>query len=536
MRAKIRWTTWTWLLLASPALAGVWGARDQYLSRLSSGVELDPEMLDRFGEALAVGDFDSDGHADIAVGVPGAVINGDVDAGSVHVLYGSANGFRTDNDDVFDGDSAGIAGDAEPDDRFGSVLAAGDFDGDGFDDLAIGAPAEAIGSASHAGAFWILYGTAGGLTTSGSDDFNQDSTGVPTGAHANEEFGAALAAGDFDHDGYDDLAVSAPSEDRPDCAGGPPEGLVFVFWGASGGLSSTGIQWLDTGVLEGGLLCGTEFGKALAAGDFDNDDYEDLAIADPKLADWDGSIFVSEAGAVYVVAGSASGLDPGDYERWSQEASGVPGGAEPFDHMGEALGIGNFDGNSRADLAIGLPFNGDGVGDVGDPGAVVTLHGSSSLLTASGALFLEQGASGLPDLVETNDRFGNALASGDFDGDGYGDLAIGAAEENFGAGTNAGIVMVVPGSPAGLVRAAAQLISQDFPGVKEDTDTDDEFGRALAVGDVDGDGLDDLVVGLPGQTIGLDSAAGAIHLLFGALFAADFEDGAGTSEWSTVSP
>ena len=80
--------------------------------------------------------------------------------------------------------------------------------------------------------------------------------------------------------------------------------------------------------------------------------------------------------------------------------------------MGEALGIGNFDGNSRADLAIGLPFNGDGVGDVGDPGAVVTLHGSSSLLTASGALFLEQGASGLPDLVETNDRFGNALASG----------------------------------------------------------------------------------------------------------------------------
>ena len=161
---------------------------------------------------------------------------------------------------------------------------------------------------------------------------------------------------------------------------------------------------------------------------------------------------------------------------------------------------------------------------------------ASRLLTASGALFLEQGASGLPDLVETNDRFGNALASGDFDGDGYGDLAIGAAEENFGAGTNAGIVMVVPGSPAGLVRAAAQLISQDFPGVEEDTDTDDEFGRALAVGDVDGDGLDDLVVGLPGQTIGLDSAAGAIHLLFGALFAADFEDGAGTSEWSTVSP
>ena len=74
----------------------------------------------------------------------------------------------------------------------------------------------------------------------------------------------------------------------------------------------------------------------------------------------------------------------------------MPGGAEPLDHMGEALGIGNFDGNSRADLAIGLPFNGDGVGDVGDPGAVVTLHGSSSLLTASGALFSSKGPRACP--------------------------------------------------------------------------------------------------------------------------------------------
>ncbi len=156
----------------------------------------------------------------------------------------------------------------------------------------------------------------------------------------------------------------------------------------------------------------------------------------------------------------------------------MPGGAEPGDHLGEALTVGNFNGDSRADLAIGLPFNGDGNGDVGDQGGIIVLYGSSSLLASSGAVFIGQGSGGIPDAQELEDRFGSALASADFDGDGYGDLAIGAAEEDF-SGTDAGVVIVSPGSPSGLLQSSTQLLSQDFPGVFEDTDSGDELGRVL---------------------------------------------------------
>jgi len=521
------------LLCVTPAFAGLWGARDQYLTRLTSGVELDPETLDRFGETLALGDFNADGFADVAVGVPGAVVGGDLDAGSVHVFYGSANGFRTDNDEVFDQDIAGIAGDAEPGDQFGSALATGDFDGDGYADLAIGAAGEDIGSVVDAGAIWILYGSAGGgLSATGSDDFNESSPGVPQSTDTEDRMGHALAGGDFDGDGFDDLAVGIPGKDHPNCAGGPDDGEIVVFPGSAGGVTTAGLQSVQAGNV---VHCGAVIGESLAAADFDDDGYEDLAYGVPTYMDGGGG-GTPESGAIYVVAGSAAGLDNAVWEIWSQESAGVPGTAEDLDHMGEALAIGNFDGNSRADLAIGLPFNGDGVGDVGDPGGALTLFGSSSLLTSTGANWIEQGSAGVPDTRETNDRFGNALASGDFDGDGYGDLAIAAAEEDYSGSADAGIVIVLEGSPAGLVEATAQRLSQDLPGAFEDTDPGDEFGRSLAAGDVDGDGVDDLVVGVPGQTIGVDADAGAIHLFRGALFAADFEDGAGLTEWSAASP
>lgn len=109
-------------------------------------------------------------------------------------------------------DSPGVPDSAEADDAFGHALVAGDFDGDGYEDLAIGAMGEGFGSAPRAGAVTVLFGSDSGLTASGSQQWHQDSPGVPGGSEPDDNFGEAVAAGDFNRDGCSDLAVGVPGE------------------------------------------------------------------------------------------------------------------------------------------------------------------------------------------------------------------------------------------------------------------------------------------------------------------------------------
>jgi hypothetical protein len=137
----------------------------------------------------------------------------------VNVLYGGGGGLSGAGSQVF----TQVDGTVESGDRFGSALAAGDFDGDGFGDLAAGAPFEDVGTLDAAGAVSVLYGSAGGLTTSGGQLFTQ--------------VGGADEAGDLNDDGLAELAAAAPSED----VGTIPEaGAVSVLPGSGGGLTSAG--------------------------------------------------------------------------------------------------------------------------------------------------------------------------------------------------------------------------------------------------------------------------------------------------------
>jgi Oxidoreductase family, NAD-binding Rossmann fold/FG-GAP repeat len=136
-------------------------------------------------------DFNQDGFADLAVDTPFEAVGGLANAGAVTVLYGTAGGLSGTGSQLF----TQVGGAVEAGDFFGDAMATGDFNDDGFADLAAGAPGEAVGSLSGAGAVTILYGSAGGLTATGGRLFTQDSPGVPDASEAYDGFGFALTSG-----------------------------------------------------------------------------------------------------------------------------------------------------------------------------------------------------------------------------------------------------------------------------------------------------------------------------------------------------
>ncbi len=482
----------------------------------------------RFGHALAIADFDGDGFADVAVGVPGQSDS----SGQVDVMYGSASGLTgSGQDQRWTQDSSGLTSSPEYPDQFGWSLAAGDFNGDGFADLAIGAPFESVGNNAieNAGAVQVLYGSANGLTAVGNQVLIQGNGGLAGTAEDGDTFGRALAAGDFNGDGRDDLAVGVPLEN---VNGVVNAGAVQIIYGSAGGLAANAgpgnhILFQGLGALKGDLETDDWFGQELAAGDFNGDGRADLAVGVP----FDSVGGVENAGAVQVLYGSPGGLGATDH--FITQSGFLPGGEdiigamEEYDEFGRALAVGDFNDDGRDDLAIGVPSESDEAIDVELNGAVHILYGSAAGLSAAGNQFITQsgiqpGGANIIGLPEYSDFFGGSLAAGDFDGDGRVDLAIGAPIEGLATGPveGAGAVHILYGTFNGLAAGGNQLFHQDTDSIGETAEEGDHFGSVLAAGDLNGDGTADLVVGVPGERLDDDKAdpavdAGVIQSIYG---------------------
>jgi|CXWL01.1.fsa_nt_gi hypothetical protein len=487
---------------------------------------------------------------------------------------------------------AGIDSPLEGGARLGAALATGDFDCDGFEDLAIGIPDLDFEIVLEAGGLLVLYGSPAGLVTTGSQFFDQVTPDLPEAPGTEDRFATALASGDFDGDGCADLAVGTPLEDIG--AGDDAlvdAGMVTVLSGAPGGLVSGFAITQDTASIEGVAESGDHFGAALVAEDFDADGFDDLAVGVPGEV-----IFaVAGAGAVNVLFGSNSNLTGArDVVFFRGGEGGLPGSPEDGERLGFALAAGNLTVFAGRELAIGCPnrdqtgaddagevlvisrvaeanpltdtlsanfaslpaeaeiearfgaalavadFDGDGFGEVaigvpgqGDGDGAPLDHGAVAVVeidTISGH-WLTQSLLG-PDDEEAFDQFGSSLAAADFDADGFADLAIGVPFENLSTLINAGMLHVVPGRVGGFDLANAQTWLQTI----DPSEEDDQFAFALATGRFRGGSAADLAIGVPGEQVGAAIGAGAVNGLYSVtLFRDGFDDG-DASAWSVVVP
>lgn len=446
----------------------------------SNGVPGNFESNDFFGLEMAVGDFDDDGWDDLAIASP-------FESGSrgiVHVIYGGPTGLSSVGVQQWEQGAGGLDGNAEGGDAFGLALAVGDFNGDGYKDLAIGVP----GEDSSRGAVEVLFGSTAGLTSNGHQTWTGDTRDVPGNGEQGDQFGAELAAGDFNNDSYDDLAIGVPGEDNS-------AGQFIVLPGNPGGLVTTGSERYRQGSdgIQGDREPGDLFGWAMAAGDINNDGFIDLVVSTPGEN--------SARGRIYVIRGSAGGLDSRASRRWQQGGDGLPGDTESNDAFGDVVAVGDFDGDGFYDVAVGATGENSGRGDV------TVIRGSTGGLTAAGAQRWRQGEGGLPDDDEGGDRLGGALIAGDFDQDGFYDLAIGARGED----NNRGMVHVLHGSGGLLTATGNQEWRQGENGLLDEREGGDDFGDMLAAGNFGRDAAYDLAIGAPRE----DGDRGIVHVLYG---------------------
>ena len=329
----------------------------------------------------------------------------------------------------------GYPGVHEAGDSFGNALAAGDFDNDGYDDLAIGSLNEAVGTVDEAGAVMIEYGTAAGITSARGTLVTRNSDGLTFDPLEGDRFGQALASGDFDADGYDDLAIGASGARCPD--GTTKGGAVIVMYGSASGIVTTRSRIFRPGVgaMLGTCTGGTQFGFALQAAPFDGGLTMDLAIG-------------TYADAVHVVyAGDTGGLSTAGNQRFTP--TDIPG-ASAGARFGSKLAAGRLRRSTtglvfgRASLVIGAP--GEAANGLDESGSVAILHATASGLTTNGAERWTRSAARTIGAPAIDDRYGSSLTTGDYNDDGAVDLAIGVPYYDDGATADDGAVEVLYGS------------------------------------------------------------------------------------------
>lgn len=415
-----------------------------------------------------------------------------------------------------------LEGEAATDAAGRDVAAIGDFNGDGFGDVLVGAFRHDASGNSDAGAAYVVFGDSGGIpATVALGDLDGSNGFQFLGRASTDNAGEFVAAaGDLNDDGYDDVAIGAVNADPPGLSGA---GEVYVLFGGPGPFPAD----FATGSLDGqngfavlGDDSFHELGTSIAGGaDLNGDGIDDLVIGAPGFDDFGET----DRGAVFVIFGSnqpfpaavaVAALNGSDGFRIEGPAAGS--------RAGRSVGLlEDFDGDGLADLAVGVPENDNASGSLAQTGSAYLVFGRASPVPAVLSLETLPAADGIRiDGLEASDEVGRQLASiGDLNDDGLSDLAIGSLEHDRPGLANAGVVYVVFGQAA-IMGPAFDLAALDGNNGFElqGAESTGRLGRSLdSAGDFNADGIDDLVA----SADLVDSAgridAGEVYVIFGSV-------------------
>jgi hypothetical protein len=447
------------------------------LGRLASG-------FGYFSTAPTHSDVNGDGIADLVVGAPLDSTGG---GGAVYVFFGSTDEAQLTSKDSSHADVK-LVGEHAGDD-FGVSICAGDVNGDGVDDLIVGADLADQPSALDAGCVYVFFGPLAEGSTISAASADLKITGETT--VAGDRFGARIELGDLTGDNVPEIMVAAP---RHDANAGHPgalvdAGCVYVFTGSSGmqsGPASMAQLKFD------GLLAGDELGLSVGCGDLNQDGIADLVLGNP-LADVYAPPLMQNAGAVFVMFGG-SALS----SRSLSSADLVFTGEALGDQFGSSFALGDVNGDGLADLVVGAPLN--SYFDA-NAGRVYVFFGASNPVSR-GAALADVKISGQP----THDSFGTSLVVADVNGDQIADLLIGAPHADYLNDGNGRAYLFLGG--AALTNAVAVDAYEMFNG---EPVQDDGLGSAVSLADCNGDGLADMLCAADRNS----SGAGRVYMFFG---------------------
>ena len=337
-----------------------------------------------------------------------------------------------------------------------SQVGSGDVDGDGDGDLVISAPRHSTLTAEHAGRLVIVPGSLDGPDTEALYTIDNP---VAESYH----FGKRLLVADLDRDGYQDAAVSSETDGAP---------LLRIFWGGEGAMSAENSTAVD--VPSGAVT-------SIVASNLDGDVRTELVVIYGGRA---------KTSTVSAISGRILTCDVTPEQTVGCAETRRTGAGIT------AAATGHVAGGASPDLVLGQPRDSNGMG------RVLVYRGTPSGLSAP--TIVTQASPGVPGTDTAGDRFGQALAAEDMNGDGLADVAIGAPTEARG-----GRVTILYGHRDGLGRGMSAAVDQAMEGVPSNDERGDAFGSAVALHDVDGNGRRDLIVGAPGE----DGGFGAVTII-----------------------